>query len=84
MRWMDYSNPSRGDSIPVHRLLAVAEWGVDAVKGKHVHHENGVKWDNRVGNLELLNPSEHAKMHYEKGDLELEPSGTKELQNEVQ
>lgn len=83
MRWMDYAKPSRGDSFPLHRLLAIAEWGVDAVKGNHVHHKNGLKWDNRTDNLEILTPSEHAKMHYDNGDLKIEPGGITELKNEV-
>jgi transposase-like protein len=84
MRWMDYEKPSRGKSIPVHRLIAVAEWGVDAVKDNHIHHKNGIKWDNRVENLEIVTPSEHAKMHYENGDLELESGGIAEMKNEVE
>lgn len=43
----------------LHRLLAVAEYGFDAVKDKHIHHKNGVRWDNRPDNIELLSPSEH-------------------------
>ena len=49
--------------IPVHRLQAVAEWGLEAVKDKHVHHKNGIPWDNRIENLELLSNSEHQKEH---------------------
>lgn len=54
----------------IHRLLAVAEYGFEAVKGKHVHHKNGIPWDNRPENIEILTPSEHATHHYEAGDVE--------------
>jgi hypothetical protein len=77
--WYDYYGDSRGDSIAVHRLLAISEYGIDAVKGKHVHHDNGVKWDNRPENLELKDPSEHAKEHYENDDLELQPGNIEEM-----
>ena len=46
-----------------HRLLAVAEWGFDAVKGMVVHHKNDIPWDNRPENLELMTPSEHMRYH---------------------
>ena len=48
----------------VHKLVAIAEFGLDAVAGKIVHHKNGIPWDNRPSNLELLDDqSEHAKLH---------------------
>lgn len=52
-----------GSSIPVHRLVAVAEYGIDAVKGMHVHHKNNIPWDNRPENLQLLTPAEHTRLH---------------------
>jgi transposase-like protein len=55
-------------SVFVHRLLAVAEHGFDAVNGKEIHHKNGIPWDNRPDNLELLNKLEHSKRHYD-GDM---------------
>lgn len=54
----------------VHRLLAIAKYGPDIVKDKHVHHKNGIRWDNRPENIGLLDPSEHSKLHYEQGDIE--------------
>jgi transposase len=53
----------RTDYLRVHRLVAVAEMGVDAVGDKIVHHVNGVPWDNRPENLELMSRSEHGKLH---------------------
>lgn len=47
----------------VHRLVAVAEYGFDAVCGKIVHHENAIPWDNRPSNLALMGASEHSKHH---------------------
>lgn len=64
-RWREYAGEDRNKSLSVHRLAAVAWFGLDAVVGKHVHHENGVKWDNREENLSLLDSSEHARTHRE-------------------
>ena len=61
MRW------TPGDKyLSVHRLLAVAEWGFDAVCGMHVHHKNEIRWDNRPENLELITNSDHQKHHHTK------------------
>lgn len=32
-------------------------------KGHHVHHKNGLKWDNTKDNLELIEKRKHASMH---------------------
>jgi DNA-binding XRE family transcriptional regulator len=53
------------DRILVHRLTAVAWFGIDAIEGKDVHHVNNIQWDNREDNLELLTPSEHMSLHNE-------------------
>lgn len=61
-RWSARSSGRRW-SVRVHRLLAVAEYGFDEVGGKVVHHQNGIPWDNRPDNIELMDNSEHARMH---------------------
>lgn len=48
----------------VHRLVAVAEFGIEAVEDKVVHHKNEVKWDNRPSNLELMDVDEHSSHHH--------------------
>ncbi|SEO73001.1 HNH endonuclease [Halorientalis persicus] len=55
------------DSVLIHRLMAVAECGFDAVAGKDVHHENGIQWDNRPRNLSLMTRSEHVSEHHQQG-----------------
>lgn len=69
--WKDKSSGNK--SFSVHRLLAIAEFGTDSVKGKQVHHKNGIKWDNRPENLEVMTNAEHQKIHYERGDTGLTP-----------
>lgn len=49
--------------VQIHRLLAVSEFGLDAVSGKVIHHKNGVKWDNRPGNIEPMTKEEHQRHH---------------------
>lgn len=60
-------------NFKIHRLVAMAHYGIEEVKDCIVHHENGVPWDNRPENLELMTQSEHMKQHVESGDVSLEP-----------
>ena len=57
------------EKVAVHRLLAVAKFGIDAVKGKVVHHRNNIPWDNRPDNIEVMTISEHVKHHHREGTL---------------
>lgn len=50
-------------TVRVHRLLAVSMFGFDAVADKDVHHRNGVPWDNRPENLEVVEHGDHTSMH---------------------
>jgi len=54
--------------VYVHRLLAVSEFGYDAVADMDVHHKNGIPWDNRPENIELKGVSEHRQHHAEETD----------------
>jgi transposase-like protein len=50
--------------VKVHRLLAVAKYGFQAVTSEmDVHHQNGVPWDNRYQNIEVVDHAEHTRIH---------------------
>lgn len=62
-------------SVYVHQLIAIAE-GADPYEvfsngEHHVHHENGIRWDNRPENIEFLTGSDHIRKHFiERGGLQ--------------
>lgn len=62
VRWRS-TEAGRERTCSVHRLLAVSEFGIDAVKEMEVHHSNGIPWDNRAENIELLTKEEHVSHH---------------------
>lgn len=51
-----------GKYIREHRFIWEKHHG-PIPKGMHVHHKNGIKTDNRIENLELMDPIEHGKLH---------------------
>lgn len=59
-------------SIKVHRLVYLSFVG-QIPKGKkyHIHHIDGNKQNNNVNNLELVNSSEHHKIHIAENPLML-------------
>jgi hypothetical protein len=61
---------SDSDSIGIHRLVAVAEYGIEAVSDRQVHHINGIPWDNRPENLLPLTESEHQRRERLRGSIE--------------
>lgn len=74
--WKTSNGKNNEDVMYVHRLQAVAEWGIEAVKGKDVHHKNGIPWDNRVENLKPMSPSEHSSQHAKEDHADAEyPTG---------
>jgi len=50
-------------SVGVHRIVAAAEHGFDAVGDRVVHHKNQIPWDNRPENLAVLSDSDHKQLH---------------------
>jgi len=65
------SNEYEEYEFPIHRLVAVAEYGIDKVNDSDVvHHQNGIKWDNRPSNLIPMSTSDHIKLHREAETVE--------------
>jgi hypothetical protein len=62
MMWRYHYKDEKAD-VMVHRLLAVAKYGFDALEGKVVHHKNEIPWDNRPDNITLMEPREHRSHH---------------------
>jgi len=52
------------DRIFVHQLLAIAMYGIEAVKTNVVHHENKIPWDNRPSNISIMSKSNPRSHHY--------------------
>lgn len=62
-RWDVYADGS-WTSVLVHRLLAVAEYGCEALhRDMDIHHKNGIQWDNRPDNIAVMDHADHARMH---------------------
>jgi hypothetical protein len=36
---------------------------IEEIKGKEIHHQNTIPWDNRPENIKPVNPKEHKEIH---------------------
>jgi len=58
-----HSHEGEQRRVRIHRLAAVAEYGLEAVVEGHVHHLDECVWNSSRENLEVLGPAEHMNRH---------------------
>lgn len=53
------------EKVYLHRLIAVSKCGFSLVDNEEVevHHKNGIKWDNRPDNIEVVPKQRHQSIH---------------------
>lgn len=57
-----------------HRLIAEKMTGRELFSNEVVHHKNGIRWDNREENLEVMDKIEHSKLTRECSSIGLRAS----------
>ena len=60
----DHPNSDSLGYVMEHRLVKEIEIGRFLDQHKSVHHKNGIKHDNRISNLEIIDPVDHTRLHH--------------------
>ncbi|OLZ42084.1 hypothetical protein A6E15_14390 [Natrinema saccharevitans] len=69
-RWV-HTYDGEQSEVPVHRLLAVAEFGTEAVAGKQIHHKKPIPWLNTPANVIALTKRQHLALHIRLADFDV-------------
>ena len=76
-----YKN-KKGTSKGAHQWVWITFVG-QIPKGYDVHHKNGIKTDNRIENLELIESSLHRKKHFKERKEKMEKARVEKLSKSV-
>lgn len=61
-RWVHTHSGEQAEGS-VHRLLAVAAYGMKAVEDKQIHHKKPIPWLNTPANIIALTKRQHLALH---------------------
>lgn len=59
----EYKNANKNGTMLEHRYVMEQHLQRDLLPSEDIHHINGIKNDNRIENLEVIDHAEHSKMH---------------------
>ena len=63
--YTEFFDEKTGTWVATHRRVAEKNFGISNTEGKHIHHLDEDKTNNRPSNLVALTPKMHARLHNE-------------------